>query len=82
MLTRLLLLLAIVHPVNAEAPGFRLWDGLVFASEQEAAECYFNVSYSEAVPGALLAFPPKSAACDVARLELRGKRGRLVFVVE
>lgn len=59
-----------------------LWSGVFHASESEAAECLFNVGFSEVVPGALLAFPPKSIACEVARHELRGKRGRLLFVLE
>ena len=72
----LLLLLAIVHPVNAEAP-WTLASGLFDASEAEAMECYFNIG-SEAV----IVFHPKATSCAVARNELRGRRGRLVFVVE
>lgn len=76
---RLLLLLAllIVQPVNAEAPAWTLATGLFDASASEEAECYFNVG-SEAV----IVFHPKGASCAVARNELRGRRGRLIFQVE
>lgn len=71
-----LLLRALLH-----ASPFSLAEGAFDANANEAAECYFNVVQGVR-PIATIVFPPKSSACDVAKYELIGKRGRLVFVVE
>lgn len=67
--------LAVVSAV--ELPSWEVAMGEFHATEAESMECYFTIGQHTAI-----VFHPKSTACEIARHELRGKRGRLVFHVE
>lgn len=77
ILTALALVFVFWLTAHAELPRWEIGLGTFDATELESQECYFQIGSATVVT-----FHPKSTYCEIARNELRGRKGRLVFIVE
>lgn len=77
LLVALLIVTALRVLLHGEPPRWELAMGTVTATSTEASECYITIG-----PHTMVALHPQSVYCGVARNELIGKRGRLVFLVD